>query len=279
MPLIALRPTQQVADLVGALGGTWRGYIATCRCPAHDDGTPSLSIRQGEDGILVHCFAGCDPEDVLRELSRIRPGSRYAMPSAPRTDRPANVERLWAEALPPDGSPAAEYLAGRGLVGPLPDVRFHPRCPWGPKPTTRFLPAVLVAVREGSTLRAVQRIFLDLKRGGYLDKVTLGRLGSGAWQGGRAGATLALAEGFETAAAFTQVNAIPCWATLGAARLDRIRIPASVTRLIIAEDNDPEGRRARSKAWKAYREQGLTLARMPPPRQYGDWADALKPLG
>ncbi|NJR80844.1 DUF7146 domain-containing protein [Sphingomonas corticis] len=279
MSLIALRPTQQVADIVGALGGTWRGYIATCRCPAHDDQEPSLSIRQGHDGILVHCFAGCDPEDVLRELSRVRPGSGHFVPAAPRPDRPANVERLWAEAMPTDDTPAAAYIAARGLTAPLTDVRYHPRCPWGPKPTTRFLPALLIAVREGNTLRAVQRIFLDLNRAGYLDKVTLGRLGSGAWQGGRAGNTLALAEGFETAAAFIQVNGIPCWATLGAARLDRIRIPASVTRLIIAEDNDPEGRRARSKAWKAYREQGLTLARMPPPRQYGDWADVLKPRG
>ncbi len=50
-----------------------------------------------------------------------------------------------------------------------------------------------------------------------------------------------------------------------------------VTRLITAEDNDPEGRRARSKAWRAYRERGLALARMPPPEQYGDWADVLRP--
>lgn len=58
---------------------------------------------------------------------------------------------------------------------------------------------------------------------------------------------------------------------------DRIQIPSNVTRLIIAEDNDPEGRRARSKAWRAYRERRLALARMPPPEQYGDWADVLRP--
>ncbi len=62
--------------------------------------------------------------------------------------------------------------------------------------------------------------------------------------------TLALAEGFETATMFTQHNGIPCWATLGAARLDGVHIPNSVRTLIIAEDNDPEGRRARRKAWE-----------------------------
>lgn len=36
-----------------------------CRCPAHDDNSPSLSIRLTEDRILFYCFAGCDTESVL----------------------------------------------------------------------------------------------------------------------------------------------------------------------------------------------------------------------
>lgn len=36
------------------------------RCPAHADRSPSLSIRELDDGrILVHCFADCGVEDVL----------------------------------------------------------------------------------------------------------------------------------------------------------------------------------------------------------------------
>jgi hypothetical protein len=35
-------------------------------CPAHDDGSPSLSIRERDDGtVLWHCFAGCSGSDVL----------------------------------------------------------------------------------------------------------------------------------------------------------------------------------------------------------------------
>lgn len=36
------------------------------RCPAHEDRSPSLSVRELEDSrILVHCFAGCDVESIL----------------------------------------------------------------------------------------------------------------------------------------------------------------------------------------------------------------------
>jgi len=35
------------------------------RCPAHDDRSPSLSIKQADDRVLVHCFAGCEAGSVL----------------------------------------------------------------------------------------------------------------------------------------------------------------------------------------------------------------------
>ena len=41
--------------------GTW-----TACCPAHQDKSPSLSIRETDDGrVLLHCFGGCDVESVL----------------------------------------------------------------------------------------------------------------------------------------------------------------------------------------------------------------------
>jgi hypothetical protein len=39
------------------------------RCPAHDDSSPSLSIRATGDGrVLLHCFAGCEVGDVLNAM-------------------------------------------------------------------------------------------------------------------------------------------------------------------------------------------------------------------
>lgn len=39
------------------------------KCPGHDDKSPSLSIRACDDGrVLIHCFAGCSPADVLAAI-------------------------------------------------------------------------------------------------------------------------------------------------------------------------------------------------------------------
>lgn len=40
--------------------GTW----LAC-CPAHEDRSPSLSIRESQGVILLHCFAGCAVDSVV----------------------------------------------------------------------------------------------------------------------------------------------------------------------------------------------------------------------
>jgi hypothetical protein len=61
------------ADLLARLGGVRRngdGWLAFC--PSHEgDGaghTPSLSLKQDSDRVLVHCFGGCSPDAVLGAL-------------------------------------------------------------------------------------------------------------------------------------------------------------------------------------------------------------------
>lgn len=44
-------------------------YKWKCRCPAHDDRSPSLSIAEGKDGVvLLHCFAGCEVADIVESV-------------------------------------------------------------------------------------------------------------------------------------------------------------------------------------------------------------------
>jgi hypothetical protein len=45
------------------------GEKAMCFCPAHDDrSNPSLSVKAENGKLLLHCFAGCLPEDVVSEI-------------------------------------------------------------------------------------------------------------------------------------------------------------------------------------------------------------------
>ena len=60
-----MTPAQRLLDRLEKARQTGDGRWMVC-CPAHDDRTPSLSIREIEDGrVLVHCFAGCPAGDVL----------------------------------------------------------------------------------------------------------------------------------------------------------------------------------------------------------------------
>jgi hypothetical protein len=56
------------------------------RCPAHDDYNPSLHIVEDEDGLLVHCFAGCSWAEIDEALSDTasRPKPKLPLPTSRR---------------------------------------------------------------------------------------------------------------------------------------------------------------------------------------------------
>jgi hypothetical protein len=54
------------ARLLERTGSTGRN--GSWPCPAHDDSTPSLSVSRGNEGVVLHCHAGCTTADVLTAL-------------------------------------------------------------------------------------------------------------------------------------------------------------------------------------------------------------------
>jgi predicted P-loop ATPase/5S rRNA maturation endonuclease (ribonuclease M5) len=59
---------EDIAKQLGNAKPNGDGWI--CRCPAHDDANPSLSLCDSTDGdFLWHCFAGCSQEQVQKALS------------------------------------------------------------------------------------------------------------------------------------------------------------------------------------------------------------------
>jgi hypothetical protein len=94
----------------------------TAKCPAHLDGSPSLSISEGSDGrTLLHCHAGCTPQAIctargltLADLFPTRPVN-IAPPAKPRID--TNGESLdWQKCVADFTEGDAQKLAAaRGL--------------------------------------------------------------------------------------------------------------------------------------------------------------------
>jgi hypothetical protein len=37
----------------------------SARCPAHEDRAPSLSVADDNGTVLIHCYAGCSPADIV----------------------------------------------------------------------------------------------------------------------------------------------------------------------------------------------------------------------
>lgn len=60
-------PLNQLLQRLELVKKSGSGFCA--RCPVHDDRSPSLSIKEGDDGrILMHCHAGCPPQEVVAAL-------------------------------------------------------------------------------------------------------------------------------------------------------------------------------------------------------------------
>jgi hypothetical protein len=70
---------RQIAELIGARPSS-SGWVA--RCPAHQDKNPSLSLRDDNGRVLLHCFAGCTPEAVCSALG-IRLSDLFSRGGAP----------------------------------------------------------------------------------------------------------------------------------------------------------------------------------------------------
>ena len=279
----------EAADLVKRLGGIWSPSGGMCRCPAHNDRTPSLSVRVGKKALLFKCFAGCETIDVLRAIRRLDmriPIGRDMPVGLPNTHlSPAWLRRraqdLWDEAFPIAGTPAQAYLRRRAIPLMPPVLRYHPRTPLGRGKLAAFRPAMLAAIHEDDRLVALQRTFLDTRepcraRDLAHPRRSLAQPGRGAVLLAAATEVLGLAEGVESALSAMILLGLPVWATLGSERFPHVALPTSVTRLILLPDNDRAGRIGAAKASEVHVLPGRTIETIWPPAGFNDWNDVLR---
>lgn len=275
-----------------ALGGHRAGATWMARCPAHDDGKPSLSISAGKGGkILVRCHAGCDQRSVIAALQDrfLWPTNQPVACVAFDHRRPKSVEpdvmaqkrsaiamAIWQASQPTVGTLVAAYLHSRGLALPIaPALRFHV----GLKHHTGSLwPAMVALVTEGTSGLpiAIHRTFLALDGHGKAPvnptKMMLGPCRGGVVRLGEFHGVLMVGEGIETCLAAKQATGNSVWAALSTSGLRSLDLPRDVRDVIVLADGDEPGEAAALSCARRWSDEGrrVRIARPPQGTDFND---------
>jgi putative DNA primase/helicase len=276
-----------------ALGGRKAGSGWSARCPAHDDRTPSLSLRDTSDGkVLVRCHAGCNQDQVIAHLKtsalwpqiRQRPfrnkESRRLLrqPELDRDDlnRSHAALSLWQTTRPAFGTLIETYLRSRGIRLPItPTLRFHPHLK---HPSGDFWPAMIALVTRGTDDRplAIHRTFIAHNGTGKAmvesQKMMLGPCRGGAVRLAEPRNVLMIGEGIETCLAAMQESGYPAWAALSTSGMRALDLPKSIHDVIVLADGDDPGEVAAQDCALRWKREGrrVRIARPPKGMDFND---------
>jgi putative DNA primase/helicase len=207
----------------------------------------------------------------------------------PERDPGREIDFILSHSQPIANTPAAAFLAGRGLMVPdTADLKFHPDLThWE---TKTGLPALIGVIRNhiGETV-AIHRTYLATndhdpsnvaKAEVSKPRMMLGKVAGGAVRLAEVGpdGTLGLCEGIETGlAAMTACPNLAVWATLSATNLEQVVLPPTATQIIILADHDASGAgsRAAETAARRLRSEDRTVAIVMPPQEGEDFNDLL----
>ncbi|MCH7937840.1 MAG: toprim domain-containing protein [Proteobacteria bacterium] len=292
--------TTSAEGIARALGNAKRngkGWTCPCPVPGHGRGrgdrTPSLSVSDGRNGVLVHCHGGCPQTAVIDALKARNLWDRKTGNSRgwaanvakvakvlPDDDNGEHARTLWRQSLPADGTPVQTYLRHRGFTGPIPPTLrflFDAR-----HPSNNIHPALIAAVTLVPSRRvmAVHRTFLAPDGLGKApvepNKMALGPIGGGAVRLAPAGEMLAVAEGIETALSVMDATGIPAWAAISAGGIKALILPLlpMAADVVICADNDGAGVDAANEAAERWTAEGrrVRIALPPTGKDFNDLA-------
>ena len=276
-------------DATRKLGGKWHGSYGTAKCPAHDDGTPSLSITPGYKAVLFKCFAGCSQEAVLAAVKAHGVETRLPQDINSVAKRTGLDKRLllaldiWDSSGIKLGEPALRYLERRGLPDGGP-ARFDPMSitkePDKDGQTRKLaLPALVLPLRNEFGFRAIQRIFLTpdgQKASISSPKKLLGEVDGATIRIGKPrGTRINLAEGFEDARSAMMLNDLDhCWAVCGVHNYAHVDLPPDCRRVVIYSQHGDAASEAIERARAHLTANGRSLGVVLPPAR-GDWNDVV----
>lgn len=280
-------------EIVVRLGGDlYSGGTRACvPGPGHSKRDRSLSLRLMPSGRLVwHSFVPADPDEVCKHLGLDgRPEGKMSASEALQAQREyaleqraANARRIafcreiWRSTQSAEGSPVETYLRDvRAIRAPIPPVlRYGLAVPVGYRSTAPRLPAMVALAQRPDGLPAGLHITFIRPDGSEKAALPNPRRMFWSLEGGgirlshtpRPGASLAVAEGVETALSFRDRTGEPTWAAGSAVGLSQFIPPTRLSRLIVAADADDGGAglvAARELAARARRWCDVTLAPAP----------------
>lgn len=192
------------------------------------------------------------------------------------------ARRIWAEAVPLDGTVGADYLSRRACLVPRAngDLRFHPRlfC----AKAGRLLPAIVCRVSTviGNSGIGIHRIFLDpLGSDRALAKMRLGGADEPVcirlFPDDAVTHSLGLAEGVETALAAARLHS-PIWSTIDAGGLRAFPVLGGIETLHIFADHDRAGILAAAACCDRWRAAGRAVIAIAPPKKGADFNDVIR---
>jgi DNA-binding PadR family transcriptional regulator len=275
-------------------GGDFLGH-----CPAHDDKSPSLSIKYNEttDQLLFNCFAGCAFDQIIKSLNKSIPDESFVSYGSKKSNTTFNIaEELIKKglSLTPDCI-SSKYLKNRGLT-----VHSNLECLFHLDKNPYYADAILVGNHPALGIKitdkadktvGVQAIFLG--EDGNKANVEIAKKIFGSISGhsvklkGSSDGSIHLCEGLETGLAIHESINGNVFAVLSASNLANQEIPQGVSDVHIWADKDKSlaGQKASEKAATKYFEEGFSVYiheikdEIPDDKKGIDWLDIFNSKG
>lgn len=244
-------------------------------------------------GILVGTRADIDyssePQHIRQTISDAIENEYYEIAKNPQRKREL-LNLIWKQGKSVvNDDPVDRYFKARRIVLTQfsSALRFHPGLDYydGKQLIGTFPAMIALVTDENSCGVTIHRTYLGDACKADVEKPK--KLMSPVREGATRGASIKLykpenreivvAEGIETALALHFSAQVSVWATLSANGMEQVIIPSSITKVIIAVDNDENlvGQKAAEKLAKRLKAEGRKVTRVIPNKVGSDFADIL----
>jgi putative DNA primase/helicase len=234
---------------------------------------------------LAMFWTGLDFKECAQKIDAMI-GNIEAKPMMPEYDPLPALQRMQATLQEVDGiNPVRRYLKSRGLH-PSPLTRYCPEWKyWDNGNALGSFPAMVHQFKSPDNAPLTWHITYLTNDGRKAPvpsprkvMTAVGRLSGGAIQLFRAGETLGIAEGIETALAAHKLHGIPVWASYSATLLESFQPPQCAKSIVIFADNDSNFTGQKSAYILANRLalKGYRVSVEMPKRENTDFADEVQ---